>query len=100
MSVIEADRLARVIENNFEFLPDGREVYERWRSLLVMHKILGVQVHDARLEAIMYVHGVEQLLTLNGRDFKRFAGLRILDPNELAQLTRSLRQREGHDTAS
>jgi predicted nucleic acid-binding protein len=82
LNVAETDRLARVIERDFEFLPDSREVHDRWRSLLVAHSVQGVQVHDARLAASMYVHGVGQLLTINVRDFKRFEGLRILNPAE------------------
>jgi predicted nucleic acid-binding protein len=82
LNVAETDRLARVIERDFEFLPDRREVHDRWRSLLVAHSIQGVQVHDAWLAASMYVHGVGQLLTINVRDFKRFEGLRILNPAE------------------
>ena len=70
----------RVIERDFEFLPDSREIHDRWRSLLVAHSIQGVQVHDPRLAASMYVHGVGQLLTINVRDFKRFEALRILNP--------------------
>jgi predicted nucleic acid-binding protein len=84
LSVAETDRLARVIERDFEFLPDSREVHDRWRSLLVAHNIQGVQVHDARLAASMYVHGVGQLLTIDVRDFRRFDGLRILHPSELS----------------
>jgi hypothetical protein len=82
LNVAETDRLARVIERDFEFLSDSREVHDRWRSLLVAHSIQGVQVHDARLAASMYVHGVGQLLTINVRDCKRFEGLRILNPAE------------------
>ena len=84
LSVAETDRLARVIERDFEFLPDSREVHDRWRALLVAHNIQGVQVHDARLAASMYVHGVRQLLTINVRDFRRFDDLRILHPAELS----------------
>jgi hypothetical protein len=58
-----------VIERDFEFLPDSRDVHDRWRRLLVAHDVKGVQVHDARLAASMYVHGVAQLLTVNVRDF-------------------------------
>jgi predicted nucleic acid-binding protein len=82
LSVAETDQLARVIERNFELLPDSREVHDRWRLLLVTHGIQGVQVHDARLAASMYVHGVNRLLTINVRDFRRFEGLRILHPAE------------------
>jgi len=84
LSVADTDRLARVIERDFEFLPDSREVHIRWRSLLFEHNIQGVQVHDSRLAASMYVHRVGQLLTLNVRDFRRFDGLRIVHPSELS----------------
>lgn len=73
-----------MIERDFEFLPDSREVHDRWRALLVAHNIQGVQVHDARLAASMYVHGIGQLLTINVRDFRRVDELRILHPAELA----------------
>ncbi len=84
LSVSETDRLARVIERDFEFLPDSREVHDRWRSLLVAHDVRGVQVHDARLAASMYVHGVGLLLTINVRDFRRFADLSVVHPAELS----------------
>lgn len=78
------DSLARVIERDFELLPDSREVHDRWRALLVAHNVRGVQVHDARLAASMYVYGVKQLLTINVRDFRRFEGLQVFDPVELS----------------
>jgi predicted nucleic acid-binding protein len=67
LSVTDTERLARVIERDFEFLPDGKEVHDRWRSFLVKHAIQGVQVHDARLAASMYVHGITRLLTNHQR---------------------------------
>ena len=83
LSVPETDRLARVIERDFEFLADSSEVHDRWRELLVVHEIKGVQVHDARLAASMYVHNVLRLLTLNVRDFARFHALRIIRPADV-----------------
>jgi len=80
LSVPETDRIARVIERDFQLLPDSRGVHERWRQLLVTHDIKGVQVHDARLAASMYVHGVTQLLTVNVVDFQRFRGLGVIHP--------------------
>ena len=32
LSIAETDRLARVIERDFELLPDSRETHERWRA--------------------------------------------------------------------
>jgi predicted nucleic acid-binding protein len=84
LNVAETDRLARVIERDFEFLPDSREIHDRWRSLLVAHSIQGVQVHDPRLAASMYVHGVGQLLTINVRDFNVSRGCVFsIQPNSL-----------------
>ena len=78
MSVYETDCIARVVERDFELLPDSRDVHDRWRHLLFAQKVKGVQVHDTRLAASMYVHGVTQLLTVNVRDFQRFPLLRIV----------------------
>jgi hypothetical protein len=33
LTVAETDSLARVIERDFELLPDRRETHERWRAL-------------------------------------------------------------------
>jgi predicted nucleic acid-binding protein len=78
LSIAETDRLACVIERDFEFLPDSQEVHDRWRTLLVTLNIQGVQVHDARLAASMYVHGVGTIMTINVRDFRRYPDLRVL----------------------
>jgi predicted nucleic acid-binding protein len=90
LSTAETDRIARVIERDFEFLPDSREVHDRWRQLLVTHGVKGVQVHDARLAASMCVHGVTQLLTVNVRDFQRFEGLRAIHPADLTRAAQPL----------
>ena len=90
LSTAETDRVARVIERDFEFLPDSRDVHDCWRRLLVEHEVKGVQVHDARLAASMYVHGVTQLLTVNVRDFQRFNWLRAIHPAEVLRLARGL----------
>jgi hypothetical protein len=42
-SLQEADRIARVIERDFEFLPDSRDAHDRWRQLLVAHEVKGEQ---------------------------------------------------------
>jgi hypothetical protein len=50
-------------------------------EFVVQHGVLGVQVHDARLAAAMYVHRVNHILTLNASDFSRYTGLSALHPN-------------------
>jgi hypothetical protein len=43
-----------------------------------------VQVHDARLVALMQVHGITHILTLNGADFARYPGIVPIDPASLS----------------
>jgi hypothetical protein len=45
-------------------LPDSAAAYFEWKQLLVTHGVMGVQVHDARLVALMKVHGISHVLTL------------------------------------
>jgi len=42
LSAAETDHIARVIERDFEFLPDNREVHVLGRQLLVLHDVKGV----------------------------------------------------------
>jgi len=83
MSVDDAELEVRAIESGMILLPDGEAVYHEWRRLVQQHRVLGVQVHDARLAAIMHVHSVHHILTLNVADFRRFHGINALHPNDL-----------------
>jgi uncharacterized protein len=44
------------------------------RSLIVGGKIVGPQIHDARIAALCQIHGIKELWTAD-RDFSRFPGL-------------------------
>ena len=80
-----ADAEARVesIENEFTLIPDGPSIHRRWRQLLVEYQISGVQVHDARLVAAMFVHDVNRILTFNVRDFVQYRGIIAVHPAEV-----------------
>jgi predicted nucleic acid-binding protein len=84
LTPLEADRRARRIERAFTLLPDGEAVYHEWRRLVVAHTVSGVQVYDARLVAVMQVHDVTHLLTLNDRDFARYTGITVVHPRQVA----------------
>jgi hypothetical protein len=83
LTVVEADREVRVIEAGMSFLPDNASVYREWRRIVLELGVLGVQVHDARLAAAMYVHRVSHILTLNVTDFSRFSGITALHPGSI-----------------
>ncbi len=83
LSVNEAETEVRAIERGMTLLPDSEAVYQEWRKIIFQYGVLGVQVHDARLAAAMYVHRVPHILTLNVTDFNRFPGLTPVHPNQL-----------------
>lgn len=83
LSIDEAEREVRAIEHGMSFLPDNEAVYREWRQLVFQYSVSGVQVHDARLAAAMYVHQVPHILTLNVDDFARFSRLTAHHPNAI-----------------
>ncbi len=83
LTVADAEREVRAIEAGMVFLPDSELVYREWRRIVVLHSVVGAQVHDARLAAVMYAHRVSHILTLNVSDFSRFNGIISVHPNSL-----------------
>ncbi len=66
----------------YELLPDNPSIFTQWLELVTKHQVSGKQVHDARLAATAKAHEVENLLTLNVEDFKRF-DIQAVHPSEL-----------------
>jgi predicted nucleic acid-binding protein len=65
-------------------LPEPAGLYERWRELVLSHRVPGVQVHDAKLVAAMNLHGIQQILTFNGLDSSRYGDVVALSAEQLA----------------
>lgn len=84
LSIQDASTQMQSIERSMTLLLENELVYHEWRRLLILHSVRGVQVHDAHLAAVLEVHGVRHLLTLNGSDFKRFAHLIPVHPKEVS----------------
>ncbi len=80
LSLAVAEQRLQRVERGFTLLPELATTYAIWRNLIVAHAVLGKQVHDARLAALMLSHGVTHLVTLNARDFTRYPGLTAIDP--------------------
>jgi predicted nucleic acid-binding protein len=83
LSIAEANFLLKFIESTMTFLPDNDQVYAIWRQLVVAHNVRGVQVHDARLAAIMQAYGLTHILTLNTGDFERFPDIVAVHPGQV-----------------
>lgn len=84
LSVPEAEAKAAIFEATFPLLPETPDIFVTWKALANSFRVIGKQVHDARLIAVCHSHGVRVLLTFNLSHFTRFAGfgpgLSILDP--------------------
>ena len=82
----ETDARAKLIESQFVLLPDTDHIHAEWRRLVVAHAVAGVQVHDARIVAVMLAHGVRRLLTFNDQDFARYPAIAAVHPNDMTQV--------------
>jgi predicted nucleic acid-binding protein len=86
MTPAEADAEVARIEQFFLFAPDLPAVYNKWRRLVTAVGVSGAQVHDARLVAVMRVHSLTHILTLNPTDFTRFPGITVVHPRDIASV--------------
>jgi predicted nucleic acid-binding protein len=73
--------MPHLVDTNQDVRVTHRADPQRW--LLVAHVVSGVQGHDARLVATMHVYGVPHLLTFNGDDFRRYAGITAVHPQDI-----------------
>jgi predicted nucleic acid-binding protein len=71
------------IEDFFTVVGESPEVYRAWKQLVFLHKVSGVQVHDARLVAAMKVYGITRILTFDAGDFVRYAEIDVLHPQSV-----------------
>jgi predicted nucleic acid-binding protein len=72
----------RKLRSIFYLLDGAVGIADVWTKLVADQLVSGKQAHDAHLAA-MGVYGVQQLLTFNGDDFKRYPGITVLNPVQL-----------------
>lgn len=69
----------------FPSLEETPQIFSRWLSYVMLHRITGRRVHDARLIAVMLVHGITHLLTFNTDDFISIEGIVIVHPQTVIE---------------
>ena len=84
LSIEGTNRYTESLVRLFTLLPDSNGVFQIWRGLVVDYSVIGAKVHDARLVASMRAHGVSRIMTFNVADFKRFAGIEAIHPQDVA----------------
>lgn len=72
------------LERLFIFLPDTQAIFLEWSRLVETYEVKGAKVHDTRLVAFMLVYKIDNVLTYNVRDFRRFsAEITPVSPQEV-----------------
>ena len=80
-SMRRTEEAVELLRSSFILLNDTPDLLMRWLELVTRFDVKGKRVHDARLVAAMQAHGVENLLTLNVRDFERYSEVKPVHPN-------------------
>jgi predicted nucleic acid-binding protein len=83
MTTVAAAKRLNAFERYFTFLLDQPAQYSLWRQLVEAYRIVGHNVHDARLVAAMTAHGVSDLVTYDVQDFKRYTGITVVPPADV-----------------
>jgi predicted nucleic acid-binding protein len=80
-----AQAFSNAIEPICAVLPELLDLTAVFTRLLTTHNVVGKQVHDARLVAMMLSWQVDGIVTLNERNFRRFEpeGISVLTPGDL-----------------
>ncbi|HEY8748570.1 MAG TPA: type II toxin-antitoxin system VapC family toxin [Tepidisphaeraceae bacterium] len=80
---VKIEQAIQFLRGRFTFLEDSNQVFSNWLQLVTTHGVRGKQVHDTRIAAAMLAHGVTEILTFNGADFKRFTTIRAISPADI-----------------
>jgi len=83
LSIDDMAQHVAIFKRIFTLLPDTPEILPEWERLVDQHKVIGRQVHDARLVAAMKVHSITHLLTFNTDDFKRYDEITVVNPQNI-----------------
>jgi predicted nucleic acid-binding protein len=77
--------LEEIIEPVCTILSEHREQYRQFKRLGLKYEFLGKQAHDARLVATMLCWGIDRIVTLNERDFRRYEpeGIIVVTPDSI-----------------
>lgn len=84
LSVEDAENEIAQIKSQFELKSEDETVFDNWENLVKTYRVTGKTAHDARIVAAMRTHKIENLLTFNVSDFKRYADIiNIFTPQDV-----------------
>ncbi len=83
MRTDEAEKELENLQKLFTVLPENERIFDEWKRLVAKYKVSGKPAHDARIVAAMTVHKIENILTLNTGDFKRYTEIKAVRPQDI-----------------
>ena len=81
----ETEAQVNALLSQFSLLPETPAVFAEWLSLVRGIGVVGKQVHDAHIVAVMNIHGVRRLLTFNATDFAAY-NVEIVSPESAVRI--------------
>ena len=83
LSIDQTAHRLRILERLIDVVKEPESAYRKWKSLVLTHGVIGKQVHDARLAALMSSYRIKRILTLNPSDFTRYSTIHPLTPTDV-----------------
>jgi predicted nucleic acid-binding protein len=83
MSVSDTKLLQEKCIQQFRILRDERGIFDFWFQIVSSNQVIGKSAHDARLVAAMVKHSIQNILTFNVQDFKRYSQIKAFDPADI-----------------
>jgi hypothetical protein len=87
LSARDADVQLANFEASFPVVHETPEVHAKWKAMVKELGVTGKQVEDARLVAVCHSQRISHLLTINGKQYLKFAqfgpGITIVDPTSV-----------------
>lgn len=83
---LSSDEIDRIVADMIVIAPhldEPTDIGRRWRSFAKRYAPIGKPCHDLRLVALAHAYGVDRILTCNTGDFKRFAEVEALHPQQV-----------------
>lgn len=84
LSTADAENEIAQIKLQFILKREDETIFKNWERLVRTYSVSGKPTHDARIVAAMQTHQIENLLTFNISDFKRYSPMiNVFAPDDL-----------------
>jgi predicted nucleic acid-binding protein len=84
LTIEDAENEIAKIKFHFILKSEDETIFENWENLVKTYRVSGKTTHDARIVAAMQTHKIENLLTFNVADFKRYSNvINVFAPQDI-----------------